>query len=245
MNLKCLIVDDESIARKLLVDYVNKIPDLEVLAECSTALEAMKFLHNGQVDILLLDIQMPDITGLDFLKSITEKPITILTTAYSEYAVESYDLEVADYLLKPIDFDRFLRAINKVIRKFSKPPHQVPMEVDTVAPKNLFLKSNNKLIQVECDKIQVIKSMGAYVEIILTNGNKVISLQSMSKLEEALPSNFYRVHRSHILNIDLIKNIDGNQILLGNEKVILSKNKREEFLAIINKRNILGKNFGY
>ena len=237
--MKCLVVDDENIARKLLSDYVAKVPELELVAACSSALQALNHIKNDRIDVLFLDIQMPDLTGLDFLKILPNRPATILTTAYSEYAVQSYELDVVDYLLKPIDFDRFYKAITKVINlKDTK----IDNHSNATSPQNadkLFIKADSKIIKVAFHEIVIINGQGPYVQIITINGRKIMSLQSMSKLEELLPANFYRIHRSHIVNIDHIDSIDGNMIRLKDHIAILSKNKRDEFLKLIDQLNLL------
>lgn len=240
MKMKCLIVDDENIARKILSDYVSKVPELELVATCSSALQALNHIKNDHIDILFLDIQMPDLTGLDFLKILPNQPATILTTAYSEYAVQSYELDVAGYLLKPIDFEKFYKAVAKVIS--SKEP-TIDRTVNVASPQQtdkLFIKADNKIIKVVFDEIIVINGDGPYVKIFTTDGRKIMSLQSMHKLEELLPKNFYRIHRSHIVNIDHIDSIDGNTVKLKEHTAVLSKNKRDEFLKLIDQLNLLG-----
>ena len=240
MKMKCLIVDDENIARKILSDYVSKVPELELVATCGSALQALNHIKQDQVDVLFLDIQMPDLTGLDFLIIIPNRPATILTTAYSEYAVQSYELDVVDYLLKPIDFDRFYKAITKVIA-LNDTKVDYPVNTSSLQPTDkLFIKADNKIIRVAFDEIVVINGDGPYVQIITADGRKIMSLQSMHKLEELLPTNFYRIHRSHIVNIDHIDSIDGNMIRLKDHVATLSKNKRDEFLKLIDQLNLLG-----
>lgn len=239
--MRCLIVDDENIARKLLSDYVDKVPELELAATCSSALEAMKYIKNDQIDVLFLDIQMPDITGLDFLKILPQKPATILTTAYSEYAVQSYELDVVDYLLKPIEFDRFYQAVAKITSLKSCKKFHISSEVKSNAQADrLFIKADNKIIKLTFDEIITINGQGAYVKIMTVDGRKIMSLQSMSKLEESLPGNFYRTHRSHIVNIDHIDSINGNTIKLKDCSATLSKIKRDDFLGLIDELNLLG-----
>lgn len=240
MKLKCLIVDDEHIARKILSDYVRKVPELELVASCNSALQAINYIKNDTIDVLFLDIQMPDLTGLDFLKILPNRPATILTTAYSEYAVQSYELDVMDYLVKPIDFNRFYKAIAKVI---SLKDPKVDYPTNTSIPQHtdkLFIKADSKIISVAFHEIVLINGQGPYVQLITINGRKIMSLQSMSKLEELLPSNFHRIHRSHIVNIDHIDSIDGNMVILKEHKAIVSKNKRDEFLKLIDRLNLLG-----
>lgn len=238
--MKCLIVDDEHIARKLLSDYVDKVPELELVAACSSALQALNHIKQGNIDILFLDIQMPDLTGLDFLKILPNRPATILTTAYSEYAVQSYELDVVDYLLKPIDFDRFYKAITKVISSKEPKVDTLPSSSSPQQADKLFIKADNKIIKVAFSEIIVIKGQGPYVQIMTVDGRKIMSLQSMSKLEELLPTNFYRTHRSYIVNIDHIDNIEGNMIRLKDHEAMMSKNKKDEFLELIDQLNLLG-----
>lgn len=240
MKMKCLIVDDEHIARKILSDYVGKVPELELVASCSSALQALNHIKKDSIDVLFLDIQMPDLTGLDFLKILPNRPATILTTAYSEYAVQSYELDVIDYLLKPIDFDRFYKAVTKAISlKDSKAEYPLTKSPSQPTDK-LFIKADSKIISVAFQDIIVINGQGPYVQLITVHNGKIMTLQSMSKLEELLPANFYRIHRSHIVNINHIDSIDGNMVRLKNHTAVVSKNKRDEFLKLIDQLNLLG-----
>ncbi|MFL9837004.1 LytTR family DNA-binding domain-containing protein [Flavobacterium sp. ST-75] len=239
MKLKCLIVDDEPIARKILEDYIGKVPELELVASCNSALQALNHIKQYNIDILFLDIQMPDLTGLDFLKILPNRPATILTTAYSEYAVQSYELDVMDYLLKPIDFERFYKAITKVISLKDSKINDSSKTLPSQTTDKLFIKADSKIISIAFQDIIVVNGQGPYVKIISVQGKKIMSLQSMSKLEELLPSNFYRIHRSHIVNINHIDSIEGNIIKLKNHTAIISKNKREEFLKLIDQLNLL------
>lgn len=238
--MKCLIVDDEHIARKILSDYVGKVPELELVASCSSALQALNHIKNDSIDILFLDIQMPDLTGLDFLKILPNRPATILTTAYSEYAVQSYELDVVDYLLKPIDFERFYKAVTKVISlKDSKVDYPLTISPAQSTDK-LFIKADSKIISVAFQDIIVINGQGPYVQLITVHNRKIMTLQSMSKLEELLPANFHRIHRSHIVNINHIDSIDGNMVKLKDHTAVVSKNKRDEFLKLVDRFNLLG-----
>ncbi|SDM32470.1 LytR/AlgR family response regulator transcription factor [Kriegella aquimaris] len=240
MKMKCLIVDDEHIARKILSDYVGKVPELELVASCSSALQALNHIKNDRIDVLFLDIQMPDLTGLDFLKILPNRPATILTTAYSEFAVQSYELDVVDYLLKPIDFDRFYKAVTKVISlKDSKVDYPLTSS-PTLSTDKLFIKADGKIISVAFQDIIVINGQGPYVQLITVYNRKIMTLQSMSKLEELLPANFHRIHRSHIVNINHIDSIDGYMVRLKDHTAIVSKNKRDEFLKLIDQLNLLG-----
>ncbi|MEQ9266339.1 MAG: LytTR family DNA-binding domain-containing protein [Balneolaceae bacterium] len=248
MILKCLIVDDEMIARELLSDYVSKIPELELVTTCSTALEAMPYLRQQQVDLLFLDIEMPEISGIDFLKSLnTTNTKVILTTAYSEYAIQSYEFGVADYLLKPIEFNRFYKSVTRVLALSNNKapvstidtPQKVVKAEDT--EDFIFVKSDSKVVKIDYSDILYITSKGAYVQIITKSGKKVMTLQSMNRLEEILPANlFFRVHRSHIINITFVRAIEGNTLRMeGDMSISISKSKREDFIHQIDKNNML------
>ncbi|MBO3697822.1 LytTR family DNA-binding domain-containing protein [Roseivirga sp. E12] len=245
MILKCVVIDDEAIARSLLADYISKIPELELIATCSTALEAMPYVRIGQIDLLFLDIEMPEITGIDFLKSLGPGPEVILTTAYSEYAIQSYEYGVTDYLLKPIEFDRFYRSVNRLLAKANIQTalsviQSVAVEAEMIDD-FLFIKADNKVLKVNYAEIQYITSKGAYVQIVTTTGKKIMTLQSMNKMEEVLPpQTFFRVHRSHIVNISFINAIEGNTLRLSDNMMIsLSKSKKDDFIQRIDRANLL------
>jgi DNA-binding LytR/AlgR family response regulator len=246
MKMQCVVVDDEAIARSLLADYISKIPELELVATCATALEAMPHIRSGKVDLLFLDIEMPEITGIDFLKTLGPGPQVILTTAYSEYAIQSYEYGVADYLLKPIEFHRFYKSVNRILATKNTPHTPAPtVSTPTKVEKTddfLFIKADNKVLKVNYSDIQYITSKGAYVQIVTTQGKKIMTLQSMNKMEEILPASiFFRVHRSHIINISYVNAIEGNTLRLSDDMMIsLSKSKREDFIQKIDKANLLG-----
>lgn len=246
MILKCVVVDDEAIARSLLADYISKIPELELIATCATALEAMPHIRSGKVDLLFLDIEMPEITGIDFLKSLGPGPQVILTTAYSEYAIQSYEYGVADYLLKPIEFNRFYKSVNRLLANVNiqAAPTVVPPTATATEKTDdfLFVKADNKVLKVNYAEIQYITSKGAYVQIVTTAGQKIMTLQSMNKMEEILPpATFFRVHRSHIINISYVNAIEGNTLRLADDMMIsLSKSKKDDFIQRIDKANLLG-----
>ncbi len=262
MKVNCLIVDDEPLARKLLAAYVEKIPQLQLIGQCANALEAQLFLEENEqpVDLLLLDIQMPDLTGLDFLKSIPKQPLTIFTTAYSEYALQGFELNALDYLVKPIAFDRFFKAIHKAIKQLrleknakqvqeqaqnlganntnATPITETPAEVDADR-RYIFVKSDYKIVKVRFKEILFIQSLRDYV-CIQTNQDKIITLQSISKLEEILPpQQFFRIHRSYIINIDKIDSIEGNSVRIGNHQLTVSKRQKKDFLDLIDKDGLI------
>lgn len=228
--LKCIIIDDEEPARLLLNDYCSKIEDIEVVGMYKTPLKALADIENKSVDILLLDINMPDISGIDFLKSLRQQPNVILTTAYREYAVEGFELEVTDYLLKPIEFHRFLKAINKIKQSYAKPiTESKPNETLTG---NIQLKSNKKLYKIDFEDIIFIQSHSEYVMYHTRSNGKLMVYGAMKDIEKTLPtSHFYRVHRSYIVNRSFIQYIEGNQIVLEETKLPIGESYKEDFMA--------------
>ncbi len=239
-TFKVLIVDDEPLARKLLHEHALKIPQLEVVAQCKTALEAQVVLQNQPVDILLLDIQMPDLTGLEFLKTLRKRPATILTTAYAEYAVNAYDLEVVDYLLKPIVFERFFRAVSRAMGRNHQPAASAPV-LAMPAPEpqpsrqSIFVKTDQRLVQVNYADIRYIEGLREYVRIH-TSQDQLIVLQSLSRLMDALPQDqFARIHRSYIINLTCIESIVGNTVHIDGKELPISKGQKEGFLNLINR----------
>ena len=239
--MSSIVVDDEQIARELLANYISKIPELELLGTCENSLMAMQYINKGIVDLLFLDIEMPEINGLDFLKSLKYDPKVILTTAYTEYALHGYELDVLDYLVKPIEFNRFYISVNKALSKSNNlsTSSGQSKSASQQGDEFFFVKSDNKVLKVNFDEIQYITSKGAYVQIVQTTGKKILTLQSMNRLEEILPGErFFRVHRSHIINIAHVHSIEGNFIRVGEDmKISLSKSKKDIFIQHIDKNN--------
>lgn len=227
--LKCIIIDDEEPARLLLNDYCNKIEDIEVIGMYKSPLKAISILEKDDVDILLLDINMPEISGIDFLKSLRKHPKVILTTAYREYAIDGFELEVVDYLLKPIEFPRFLKAINKLRQSLIKPlTTEVPPEILTGS---IQLKSNKKIYKIDFKDILFIQSHSEYVMYHTQTHGNIIVYGTMKSIVENLPqSHFYRIHRSYIVNKNAIKFIEGNQVVLQNDKLPIGERYKNEFM---------------
>ena len=247
MILNCLIVDDELLARRLLTDYVAKIPALNLVGACASAMEAQSFLQKQRIDLLFLDIQMPDVTGLSFLRSLQKKPVTILTTAYTEYALQGYELFVLDYLLKPISFERFFQAASRAIEYIGLLNSKVPDitgDADIVlrndGPNNeyLFVKSDFKIHKIAYSSIDLIEAYGEYV-LIFSGKEKIMTLGQLGKMEQVLPRpGFVRVHRSFIVNFAKVDAMQGNTIYIGERQVPLSKSYRETFMELVqNGRN--------
>jgi DNA-binding LytR/AlgR family response regulator len=225
--MKTLIVDDEALARKLLTDYVSKIPELELVGVCEDAIEASAFLKKNQVDLLLLDIEMPGLTGVELLKSLKDQPITIFTTAYEQYALKGYELHVIDYLLKPFPFDRFFGAISKALDYFnlqSRPSQEEPKK------DYFFVKADYKVQKILYDEMLYAEGMREYVRIHTTS-RRITVRQSMNRLEESLPDNFIRIHRSHIINIDKLESISPHSATVAGQELPVSKSYRDALQA--------------
>jgi DNA-binding LytR/AlgR family response regulator len=244
MNLTCVIVEDEPLARHLLEQYISKTPVLELLKSISNPLEALDFLRNNEIDILFLDVQMPEITGITLLKILKKKPIVILTTAYSEYAIEGYELDVTDYLLKPITFERFLKAVEKATQRFNQPKsEQLPLaneqEIATSAAHPfLFVKDGTKLIKVKLNEILYVEGLKDYV-ILHTPTRKITTLQRLKTLEEMLPANqFIRVHNSYIIAAEWIDAVDKEKIHIGKALIPISDTYRKAFKSFIDQRHL-------
>jgi two-component system, LytTR family, response regulator len=230
--IRCVVVDDEPYARQLLTEFISKVPNLKLEGAFSSALAALPVLSKKSIDVLFLDIQMPDISGIDFLKTLDKRPLVIFTTAFAEYALEGFELDVADYLLKPFDFSRFLKAVNKLSQKLESPPP--PQSSDASTPKKdfIFVKDGTRLVKVNLSEIKFIKGTREYVTIV-TPGSKIMSLQSMKALEEELPENFIRVHNSFIVNITCINSIAKNEIEIGDEIIPIGITYKKSFFEKI------------
>lgn len=239
--LSCLIVDDEPLARNLLTEYVRKVPYLQLVEACSNPLAASEILRNKTVDILFLDIQMPEITGITLLKTLQKKPLVILTTAYSEYAIESYDLDVLDYLLKPITFERFLRAVEKAGHRLSvKPTSSTPVEAPVPETKDsfVFVKDGTKLVKVRLDDILYVEGLKDYVTIH-TRQQKIVTLQRLKNLEEQLPAHkFIRIHHSFIVALNAIDAVHKGEVQVGAVSLPISDSYKKTFKDFIEKNQI-------
>jgi len=229
MIVKCIIVDDEHLARTLLEDYISKIPMLKLVAKCASALEAMDVLQNETIDLMFLDIQMPDLTGIDFLKSLKNKPIVIFTTAYPDYAIDGYSLDVIDYLLKPISLDRFTLSVNKATEQLKL------VNNNKQGSKTIYitLKSEHRIHKVNYDNILYIEGLKEYVIFHLKEGKRIITLEALKKLDEILPDNFMRIHRSYIINTNDVKALYGNNVEIGDQKIAIGKTFKNKVLATL------------
>ncbi len=239
--INAIIVDDEPLALDVLETYIEQLPEINLLQKCTNAMEANEALKNHDVDLMFLDIQMPQLTGIDFLKTLSKPPMVIFTTAYAEYAVEGFELNAIDYLLKPISLERFMKAVNKATEQFKlENPDLAVGEGD--GKEFFFVKADKKLVKITYDDIIYIEGLKDYVIIRMEKG-RVITLQTMKSLESKLPPNlFKRIHRSYIVATGKIKSIEGNMVEViekNQAKLIpIGKNYREQLLALINKNRL-------
>ena len=236
--MKCLIIDDEPLALAQLEGYIDRIPFLTRTASCRNAIQASEVLAHSQVDLIFADINMPDMNGVDFIRSLVHPPMVIFTTAYTEYAIEGFRLNAIDYLTKPFGFAECLKAAEKA-RKIYEMNHNSPKEEEK--GQTLFVKSEYKMVRIEKEKILYIEGMSEYVCIYLEDRPKpVITLNSLQKLSSLLPSHFMRVHRSYIVNLKKIREISRFRILFGKDVYIpVSENYREQFMEYIHSQGLL------
>lgn len=238
--ITCLAIDDEPLALEQLKIYIGKIPFLELVGACQSALEASKMLAEKKVDAIFIDINMPDLNGLAFVQTLVNPPLVVFTTAYSEYAVEGYKVDAVDYLLKPFGLDDFQRAANKVLRQYNAAHGNITadtLEEDDV----IYLKADYRMVKVTISKIRYVEGMSEYLRIYLDGEKKpVIVLLSMKKIEERLPSDtFMRVHRSYIVNLKKIEAVSRNRILMDEDTYIpIGDNYKDDFFNYLNGKAI-------
>ncbi|HNP17549.1 MAG TPA: LytTR family DNA-binding domain-containing protein [Fulvivirga sp.] len=234
MKLKCIIVDDEPLAIEIIESYCDRLEDIEVIATCTNALKAFEIVQQQQVDLIFLDIQMPKLTGIDFIKTLTNPPKIILTTAYRDYALESYELEVVDYLLKPISFERFLVALQKVYKFEQKIESDDPLMDDEAY---IFLKSDKKMVKVMLSDILFIESLKDYIRIHTAEKN-IISHQKISYLEEKLPEEcFMRIHRSFIVPIRKIESYSASAIEVPGKELPIGRLYKNKVLEVLQSKH--------
>jgi DNA-binding LytR/AlgR family response regulator len=238
MQIRCIAIDDEPLALKQIGAYIEKTPFLSLTALCNSAIDALEIITSDKTDLIFVDINMPDLNGMDFVKSLKEKPGIIFTTAYSEYALEGFKVDAIDYLLKPISYNDFLRAVNKAKLLLRSPEQR--NDVARASSDHLFVKSEYKIMRIELSDIKYIESMHEYVRIHLVNEKPVMTLISMKTIEEQLPEErFMRVHRSYIVNKEKIKIVERNRIIFDNNVYIpVSDQYKAAFQEFIN-RNFL------
>ncbi|MFN0015086.1 MAG: LytR/AlgR family response regulator transcription factor [Saprospiraceae bacterium] len=227
--IRCLVVDDEELARALLQNYIGRVPNLELAAACANPLEAVGVLQQQGIDLLFLDIQMPELTGIEFLRTLTSKPLVIFTTAYAEFALDGYALDVTDYLLKPFSFERFLQAVNKAstLLQARSGNLNANKETEQLAKDFILVKADHKVHRIKLDDIRFIQGMREYVAFHTPSG-RLLSLNALKNLEEELPEErFIRIHKSYIVAIDKIDTLEGNMVHVGKEKLPIGASYRD------------------
>ncbi|WP_456378717.1 LytR/AlgR family response regulator transcription factor [Lutibacter sp.] len=233
--MKCLIIDDEPLAVELLEDFVSKIPMLKLVDTCSNAIEASAILQTNKIDLIFSDIEMPDFSGIEFIKSLDVKPLFIFTTAYSHYAVEGFNLNAVDYLVKPIPFHRFLKAVNRAQELFLLKKEETKQVVQTQdSPNFIFVKSDYENIKLNFEDIKYFEGLKDYIKIFSTSHKPILTLSNFKKIEEKLPDTaFVRVHRSYIVSLKYIHSVQRNRILIDGVRIPIGQNFKENFLKKI------------
>lgn len=236
--IRCLVVDDEPLALDILEDYISKVPFLTLVKTTTSAIEGLSLVQSDSVDLVFLDVQMPELTGIQFLKIINGKCDVILTTAYSQYALDGYELDVVDYLLKPIAFDRFYKAAQKVLQNNGN-SHGAPQEIPSANTHDfIFVKTEHKIQKIYLDDILFIEGLKDYISIF-TKSERIITLQNMKKMEESLPAkSFIRVHKSYIVATGKIESIERSRIQIGEKIIPIGDTYREYFFKQIENKNI-------
>ncbi len=230
MKIKTIIVEDEPLAREGLKSYIREIDFLDLLGSCENALEANNKISSENPELMFLDIQMPKITGLDFLKSLKKPPMVIFTTAYPNYALQGFELDVIDYLVKPYSFDRFLKAVNKAREMYKLKNQKSHQEKNK---DHIFLKVDNFLKRINFEEIHYIEGMENYVAVH-THEGRFITLMTMKNMEDSLPSrDFLRVHKTYIISRSKVKGIVGNEIDMGMKKIPFSRSRRNEIIQAL------------
>jgi two-component system, LytTR family, response regulator LytT len=240
MKIRCIAIDDEPLALKQLSAYIQKTPFLELSAECQSAVEALDILNSNDIQLMFIDINMPDLNGMEFVKSLTVKPLIVFTTAYSEYAVEGFKVDATDYLLKPISYSNFLKAANKA-RMIIDIEKRGEEESVKATPDHLFVKSEYKLIRIALADIKYIESSHEYVVLHMISGAPVKTMVSMKSIEDQLPSDrFMRVHRSFIVNLSKITVVERSRIIFdGKVYIPVSDQYRSVFQKYIDKNFLI------
>ena len=242
--IECIIIEDEPLARKLIEDYISRISYLSLLQSFSDPLKGLQFLQDRHIDLLFLDVQMPDLTGLGLLKILNQRPYVILTTAYSDYALDGYELDVTDYLLKPIVFERFLQAVDRVKSRKENQSNPIPLEetISSSDPDIMFVKDGTKLVRVNINDIMYIEGLKDYVSIY-TPGQKIVSLQRMKNLEVHLPkSKFIRIHHSYIIATKWLQSIHKDYVEINHVSIPIGETYRKLFREFVDQQRLLGEN---
>jgi len=230
--LKYIIIDDEPLAHEIIEEFCSMLPHVQLEKNCYNAMEAMQYLNENTIDFMFLDINMPKLRGLDFLRTLTKPPKTIITTAYKEHAIEGFELNVVDYILKPFSFDRLIKAVNKV--SDIQTTKTIVKEITNQTSNRLFVKGDKKHHQIDLNDLLYIEAYGNYSKLFLSE-EMIISHEKISDYNELLPSdNFLRVHKSFIVSLDKIKLIEGNRILINEHKIPIGQTYKSEVNKLYN-----------
>ncbi len=236
MEISALIIDDEPLAQQVVEQYAKKLDNLRIAGKCNDALEARKKLQETPVDLIFLDINMPALSGISFLKTLPHPPLVIFTTAYEEYALQGYELNAIDYLKKPFSFERFLKAFQKAEELLRLKREPAPAGSSPGIPDHIFIKSNKKTFRISFADILYIEGLGDYIKIHLKNQHLVANL-TMKKMEELLPTEtFYRIHKSFIISLPQVESIEGNLVTINHTQLPVGNNYRQEFFHLIESR---------
>lgn len=226
MKLRCIIAEDEPLAVDKLKRFVEQVSFLKLEAVFDNGMSAFEYLKNNKADLVFLDIRMNKLTGIELLESLSDKPNIIITTAYSEYAVKSFELNVIDYLLKPFSFSRFLQAVNKVYDIYNSNANEFT--------NSIFVKTEYRIEQIKFDEILYIESQGDYLQLVCET-KKIMTLSGFNEIQKKIPSSlFVRVHRSYIVSLDKIKTIERNRVIIGNKYIPISNTYKDFFFSVIN-----------
>jgi DNA-binding LytR/AlgR family response regulator len=235
--IRCIAVDDEPLALEIITDFAKKVPFLNLIGTFENAAEALRFLQEEKVDLLFLDIKMPDITGIQLMKSLKHPPMVIFTTAYGEYALEGFDLEVVDYLLKPVPFERFLRAATKALEMRTMSQQKHGDNSNNHVNDYIFIKTEYKIIKINLEDILFIEALKDYTKIY-TPSQPVLTLRSLKSFETRLPADkFIRVHRSYVVSLNKINSVEKNTVMIANQSIPISDGYREKFYDVINRNS--------
>ena len=235
MKTKCLIIDDEPLARDLMRSHIEKLENFEIVDECGDAMKALQSLRNHSVDLMFMDIQMPQITGVEFLKTLKNPPKVIITTAYREYALDGFALDVVDYLLKPITFERFLKSVNKYYQISQEETQFIMPEINPGISNEAFIyvKENKKVVKVHLNEIIYVEGLSEYVQIY-TDKKKIITKTSMSNMEDKLPdNNFIRIHKSFIISLSKIEAFTSNSIEVGGKEIPIGRSYKNSVMETL------------
>lgn len=225
----CVVVDDEDLARRLIENHLSQLENFKVIASCGSAIEASKVLKTEQVDLLFLDIEMPVLTGTDFFANLILKPKVIFTTAYRDYALDGFELNAVDYLLKPISFGRFFKAIEKFLEQ-QQPKNDTPKEISEVSSDYIFVRKDRKQVKVFFNDIQYVESVKDYIKIVTQNENHIVK-HSMTSFEELLDHRFVRTHRSYIVNTNKVTAYTKQDVEIGKIEIPISESQRRKVQA--------------